>query len=144
MFYCSLVAPYLDPQRIWVGSIIVIEASKVDIGDHGNNFMLDESGSTLSGMLGSQKKNAGEEDSMRKLDRICREANVMLIFTRSYGLIGFVRISVKEHTIVESKNDHFMDDLWLNNPGPELRRFAAHKRTYVIILVKMTDKWTKS
>lgn len=32
---------------------------------------------------------------MIKLDRICREANVMLIFARSYGLTGFVRISVK-------------------------------------------------
>lgn len=32
---------------------------------------------------------------MVKLDRICREANVMLIFARSYGLTGFVRISLK-------------------------------------------------
>ncbi|KAI8008160.1 NEDD8-activating enzyme E1 regulatory subunit AXL [Camellia lanceoleosa] len=36
------------------------------------------------------------EDSMVKLDRICREANVMLIFAHSYGLTGFVRISVKK------------------------------------------------
>jgi len=35
------------------------------------------------------------EDSMIKLDKICREANVLLIFARSYGLTGFVRISVK-------------------------------------------------
>ena len=35
------------------------------------------------------------EDSMIKLDRICREANVMLIFSRSYGLTSFVRISLK-------------------------------------------------
>lgn len=32
---------------------------------------------------------------MVKLDRICREANVMLVFARSYGLTGLVRISVK-------------------------------------------------
>ena len=32
---------------------------------------------------------------MVKLDRICREANVMLVFARSYGLSGFVRVSVK-------------------------------------------------
>lgn len=32
---------------------------------------------------------------MVKLDRICREANVMLIFARSYGLTGLVRISLK-------------------------------------------------
>ncbi|KAI8021985.1 NEDD8-activating enzyme E1 regulatory subunit AXL [Camellia lanceoleosa] len=35
------------------------------------------------------------EDSMVKLDRICREANVMLIFAHFYSLTGFVRISVK-------------------------------------------------
>lgn len=35
------------------------------------------------------------EDSMVKLDRICREANVILLFARSYGLMGLVRISVK-------------------------------------------------
>lgn len=35
------------------------------------------------------------ESSMVKLDKICREANVILIFARSYGLAGFVRISLK-------------------------------------------------
>ncbi|KAL7189458.1 hypothetical protein ACSBR1_039161 [Camellia fascicularis] len=62
------------------------------------------------------------EDSMVKLDRIRREANVMLVFAHSYGLTGFVRISVKEHTVIESKPDHFLDDLRLNCPWPELRR----------------------
>lgn len=32
---------------------------------------------------------------MVKLDRICREANVKLVFARSYGLTGLVRISLK-------------------------------------------------
>lgn len=35
------------------------------------------------------------EESMVKLDRICRDTNVILIFARSYGLTGFVRISMK-------------------------------------------------
>lgn len=35
------------------------------------------------------------EDKMLKLDRICREANVMIVFARSYGLTGLVRVSVK-------------------------------------------------
>ena len=30
-----------------------------------------------------------------KLDKICRDANIMLVFARSYGLTGLVRISVK-------------------------------------------------
>lgn len=45
------------------------------------------------------------EDSMLKLDIICREANVMLIFARSYGLTGFVRISVKVCTMLRGCED---------------------------------------
>ncbi|CAF2114537.1 unnamed protein product, partial [Brassica oleracea] len=52
------------------------------------------------------------EDSMVKLERICREENVKLVFVRSYGLAGIVR-----HTIIDSKPDHFLDDLRLNNHG---------------------------
>lgn len=35
------------------------------------------------------------EEKMIKLDRICREANVILVLARSYGLTGIVRVSVK-------------------------------------------------
>ena len=118
------------------------------------------------------------EDSMIKLDRICREANVMLIFSRFYGLTYWfcshqfegnllqvygqslfsichsqkhvldwqiaieriLRLKIlskfeiwgsnftfsclwQEHTVIESKPDHFLDDLRLNNPWPELRRY---------------------
>ncbi|XAR55383.1 hypothetical protein NMG60_11035439 [Bertholletia excelsa] len=175
-----------------IGSITVIDGSKVEVGDLGNNFMVDESTvgqskakcvcSFLQELNDAVKAKFIEEypealietnpsffsqftlvvatqlveDSMIKLDRICREANVMLIFARSYGLTGVVRISVKEHTVIESKPDHFLDDLRLNNPWSELRSFAetidlnvpdpvVHKHTpYVIILVKMVDEWAKT
>ncbi|CAI0406777.1 unnamed protein product [Linum tenue] len=175
-----------------VGSITVVDGSKVEVGDLGNNFMVDESSvgqskaKTVCAFL--QELNDAvkakfieecpealietnpsffsqftlvvatqlAEDSMIKLDRICREANVMLLFARSYGLAGFVRISVKEHVVIESKPDHFLDDLRLNNPWPELKSFAetielnaadpvAHKHTpYVVILVKMAEEWAKA
>ncbi|GMN61737.1 hypothetical protein TIFTF001_030823 [Ficus carica] len=175
-----------------IGSITVVDGSKVELGDLGNNFMVDESSvgqskakcvcAFLQELNDAVKAKFIEEypealietnpsffsqftlvvatqlveDSMMKLDRICREANVMLIFARSYGLTGLVRISTKEHTIVESKPDHFLDDLRLNNPWPELRRFAetidldvsdpvAHKHIpYVVILVRMAQEWAKS
>ncbi|CAI0406780.1 unnamed protein product, partial [Linum tenue] len=171
-----------------VGSITVVDGSKVEVGDLGNNFMVDESSvgqskaKTVCAFL--QELNDAvkakfieecpealietnpsffsqftlvvatqlAEDSMIKLDRICREANVMLLFARSYGLAGFVRISVKEHVVIESKPDHFLDDLRLNNPWPELKSFAetielnaadpvAHKHTpYVVILELLKAK----
>ncbi|KAE9593070.1 hypothetical protein Lal_00029118 [Lupinus albus] len=175
-----------------VGSITVVDGSKVEVGDLGNNFMVDESSlgqskakcvcSFLQELNDAVKAKFVEEypetlietnpsffsqftlvvatqlveSSMIKLDQICRESNVMLIFARSYGLAGFVRISLKEHTVIESKPDHFLDDLRLNNPWPELKRLAegfdlnvqdpvAHKHIpYVVILVKMADEWAKS
>ncbi|KAK9151763.1 hypothetical protein Syun_010072 [Stephania yunnanensis] len=96
------------------------------------------------------------EASLLRLDRICRQANIMLICARSYGLTGLVRISLKEHTVVESKPDHFLDDLRLNNPWPELKRFAesidlnttdpvVHKHIpYVVVLVKIADDWAQA
>ncbi|KAG5374878.1 hypothetical protein IGI04_039474 [Brassica rapa subsp. trilocularis] len=175
-----------------VGSITVVDGSKVELGDLGNNFMVDEGSvgqskaksvcAFLQELNDSVKAKFIEEDpdtliitnpsffshftlviatqlveeSMVKLDRICREANVKLVFARSYGLAGFVRVSVKEHTIIDSKPDHFLDDLRLNNPWPELKSFVetidlnvsdpvAHKHIpYVVILVKMADEWTQS
>ncbi|KAI4322556.1 hypothetical protein L6164_022237 [Bauhinia variegata] len=175
-----------------VGSITIVDGSKVEAGDLGNNFMVDESsiGQSKAKCVCSFLQELNDavkakfiaeypealietnpsffsqftlvvatqlvEDSMIRLDRICREANIMLIFARSYGLTGFIRISLKEHTVIESKPDHFLDDLRLNNPWPELRRFAevielnvqdtvAHKLIpYVAILVKMADEWARS
>ncbi|CAJ1979051.1 unnamed protein product [Sphenostylis stenocarpa] len=175
-----------------IGSITVVDGSKVEEGDLGNNFLVDESSlgkskarcvcSFLQELNDAVKAKFVEEspetlietnpsffsqftlvvatqlveNSMIKLDRICREENVILIFARSYGLTGFVRISVKEHDVIESKPEHFLDDLRLNNPWPELKRFAddidlnvqdpvAHKHIpYVVILVKMADEWAKS
>ncbi|XP_011079006.1 NEDD8-activating enzyme E1 regulatory subunit AXR1 [Sesamum indicum] len=175
-----------------VGSITVVDGSKVELGDLGNNFMVDESSvgqskaktvcAFLQELNDAVKAKFIEEypealiesnpsffaqftlvvatqlveDKMMKLDKICRDANVMLIFARSYGLTGFVRISVKEHAVIESKPDHFLDDLRLNNPWPELKRFAetfdldtadpiVHKHTpYVIILIKLAEEWARN
>ncbi|XP_071710815.1 NEDD8-activating enzyme E1 regulatory subunit AXR1-like isoform X2 [Rutidosis leptorrhynchoides] len=175
-----------------IGSITVVDGSKVENGDLGNNYMVSESSlgqskakcvcAYLQELNDAVKAKFIEEhpltlietnpsffsqftlviatqlveDSMVKLDRICRNANVMLIFARSYGLSGFVRTSVKEHTVIESKPDHFLDDLRLNNPWPELKRLTenidfdtsdpvAHKHIpYILILVKMAEDWAKA
>ncbi|CAF2107299.1 unnamed protein product, partial [Brassica napus] len=113
-----------------VGSITIVDGSKVELGDLGNNFMVDERSVGQSKAKSTceflQELNDSftlviatqlVKDSMVKLDKICREANVKLVFVRSYGLVGIVRVSVKEHTIIDSKPDHFLDDLRLNNHG---------------------------
>ncbi|PWZ24696.1 NEDD8-activating enzyme E1 regulatory subunit AXR1, partial [Zea mays] len=58
-----------------------------------------------------------------------------------------------EHCVIESKPDHFLDDLRLHNPWTELKQFAksidindkdpvVHKHTpCVVILVRLAEKW---
>ncbi|XP_072991394.1 NEDD8-activating enzyme E1 regulatory subunit AXR1-like [Typha latifolia] len=172
-----------------IGSITVVDGSKVETCDLGNNFMLDEQClgqsrakcvcSFLQELNDAVKAKFVEEspatliDSnpsffaqftlviatqlleniLLKLDRICRKANVILVVARSYGLSGLVRISVKEHNVIESKPDHFLDDLRLHNPWPELKEFSksidlsitdpvVHKHTpYIVILIRLAEKW---
>ncbi|KAJ8620915.1 hypothetical protein MRB53_029444 [Persea americana] len=175
-----------------IGSITVVDGSKVEESDLGNNFMVDVKSvgqskakcvcSFLQELNDAVKAKFVEEfpedlidrnpsffkqftlviatqlqeKSMLKLDKICRDANTMLVIARSYGLTGFVRISLKEHDVIESKPDHFLDVLRLNNPWPELKQFSetidlnvtdpvVHKHTpYVVILVKMAEEWAKT
>jgi len=96
------------------------------------------------------------ESSLLKLDDICRKADIVLVAARSYGLTGLVRVSVKEHCVIESKPDHFLADLRLHNPWAELKQFAksidisdkdpvVHKHTpYIVILVRLAEKWADS
>jgi amyloid beta precursor protein binding protein 1 len=52
----------------------------------------------------------GEADAVR-LDLVCRQHGVRLLLLRSYGLLGYVRPSVPEQRVIESKPDSKVDDL---------------------------------
>lgn len=172
-----------------IGSVTVVDGSKVEKHDLGNNFLLDEESlgqskaksvcAFLQELNDAVKAKFVEEspetlietrpsffsqftlviatqlleNSLLKLDKVCRQANVTLVVARSFGLTGLVRISMKEHTVIESKPDHFLDDLRLNKPWPELKEFAksidlsvtdpvVHKHIpYIVILIKLAEKW---
>ncbi|CAM6089778.1 unnamed protein product [Calypogeia fissa] len=93
------------------------------------------------------------ESALVKLDEICRQHNVILLIARSYGLVGHVRISMKEHDVIESKPDSKVEDLRLHKPWPELKRLVGEfdvdtKDTLVhqhipfgIILIKTAEDW---
>ncbi|KQK12447.1 NEDD8-activating enzyme E1 regulatory subunit AXR1 isoform X5 [Brachypodium distachyon] len=176
-----------------IGSVTVVDGSKVEPSDLGNNFLcnsrvnkeclgqsraqsvcsflqelndavkvkyVEESPGTMidtnpsffsqfTVVIATQLP----ESSLLKLDGICRAADIVLVAARSYGLTGLVRVSVKEHCVIESKPDHFLDDLRLHNPWTELKQFAksidicdkdpvVHKHTpYIVILVRLAEKW---
>ncbi|XP_037444149.1 NEDD8-activating enzyme E1 regulatory subunit AXR1-like isoform X4 [Triticum dicoccoides] len=172
-----------------IGSVTVVDGSKVELSDLGNNFLLDEGClghsraksicSFLQELNDAVKAKYVEESpatmidtnpsffsqftvviatqlpesSLLKLDSICGSANIVLVAARSYGLTGLVRVSIKEHCVIESKPDHFLDDLRLHNPWTELKQFAksidicdkdtvVHKHTpYIVILVRLAEKW---
>ncbi|CAA7405591.1 unnamed protein product [Spirodela intermedia] len=174
-----------------VGSVTIVDGSKVDIGDLGNNFMVNKQSvgeskakfvcnflQELNDAVGAKFVEESPEmlietrpsffaqftlviatqlveNLLVKLDKICRQENVMLVVARSYGLTGLVRISLKEHNVIESKPDHFLDDLRLHNPWPELKQFAkaidlkvadpvVHKHTpYIVILVIAAEEWAR-
>ena len=69
-----------------------------------------------------------EEGLAGRLDAVCRRLGVPLLLARSYGLVGYVRICVSEHCIVESKPDSEVSDLRIANPWPELVEAAEKLR----------------
>lgn len=94
-----------------------------------------------------------KENTMKKLSQHLWNENVPLILLRSYGLIGYIRIVSKEHTIVEAHPDNELPDLRLDKPFDELVTFsnlinldeltdAEHSHIpYLIILYKYLQIW---
>ncbi|KAF6256211.1 hypothetical protein COO60DRAFT_135121 [Scenedesmus sp. NREL 46B-D3] len=64
------------------------------------------------------------EQQLLKLDELCRATGVKLLVVRSYGLVGFMRASLPEHVVIESKPDSQVDDLRLTCPWPALLQHA--------------------
>ncbi|GMH45533.1 hypothetical protein BSKO_13490 [Bryopsis sp. KO-2023] len=93
------------------------------------------------------------EPSLVKLDVICRGFGVPLLAVRSYGLAGYLRVSVEEHSIIESRPDDQVSDLRLHTPWPELESMASkldlqnladvdHKHIpYVSLLLQVAAHW---
>jgi amyloid beta precursor protein binding protein 1 len=95
------------------------------------------------------------EAPLLKLEEICRQQQVMLVIARSYGLSGLVRLSVREHDIIESKPDNKVEDLRLHKPWPELQSYVdefdidtednnIHKHIpFAVLLIKIAEDWKK-
>lgn len=91
-----------------------------------------------------------------KIDKVCRGFGVKLLLARSYGLVGYLRASLSEHKVTESKPDNTVEDLRFHQPWTELQDFAdtidlssaddiMHKHIpYAILLIKAAHEWQKS
>eukprot|EP00898_Chlorokybus_atmophyticus_P005919 jgi/Chlat1/6328/Chrsp44S05896 len=93
------------------------------------------------------------EKVLLKLDRLCRTVGIPLLIARSYGLTGLVRISTKEHCVIEAKPDNAVDDLRLHAPWPELLQHVNsidlnvldthhyYHVPYAVLLLKAVQQW---
>lgn len=62
------------------------------------------------------------EDSLLKLSNCLWESNVPLIYCRSLGFFGTIRLQIKEHCIIEAHPDNRQYDLRLEHPFPSLKK----------------------
>uniref|UniRef100_A0A8C1ZJN8 NEDD8-activating enzyme E1 regulatory subunit n=1 Tax=Cyprinus carpio TaxID=7962 RepID=A0A8C1ZJN8_CYPCA len=88
-----------------------------------------------------------------RLGSMLWEAGVPFLICRTYGLIGYMRLIVKEHTVVESHPDNALEDLRLDQPFTELKHHVEscdldnmekkdHSHTpWIIVVAKYLEKW---
>lgn len=96
------------------------------------------------------------EQQLLQLDELCRAKGVKLLVVRSYGLMGYMRVSLPEHVVIESKPDSQVDDLRLTCPWPALLEYAysfdlaavdkhVHMHIpYVVLLLLALHEWRAS
>lgn len=59
-----------------------------------------------------------------KLAELLWARNIPLLICRSYGMLGYIRVVVREHPIVESHPENSRPDLRLDRPFPEFTQFC--------------------
>uniref|UniRef100_A0A8C8JAM2 NEDD8-activating enzyme E1 regulatory subunit n=1 Tax=Oncorhynchus tshawytscha TaxID=74940 RepID=A0A8C8JAM2_ONCTS len=67
------------------------------------------------------------ESTCLRLGSVLWNANVPFLVCRTYGLVGYMRLVVKEHTVIESHPDNALEDLRLDQPFAELK---SHIQSY--------------
>ncbi|KAF7211714.1 NEDD8-activating enzyme E1 regulatory subunit [Nothobranchius furzeri] len=93
------------------------------------------------------------ESTCLRLGMVLWSASVPFLICKAYGLIGYMRLMVQEHTVIESHPDNALEDLRLDRPFDE---FKSHIKSYnlsimdkkdhshtpwVIIVAKYLERW---
>ncbi|KAG8144000.1 putative NEDD8-activating enzyme E1 regulatory subunit protein [Naja naja] len=81
------------------------------------------------------------ESMLVRLADVLWNYNIPLLICRTYGLIGYMRIVIKEHPVIESHPDNALDDLRLDNPFPELREHEHSHIPWIVIVSQYIEKW---
>ncbi|KAM8947650.1 NEDD8-activating enzyme E1 regulatory subunit [Pelodytes ibericus] len=93
------------------------------------------------------------ESTLLRLAESLWDFNIPLLICRAYGFIGYMRIIVKEHTVIESHPDNALEDLRLGQPFSELKEHLQlynldrmerkdHSHTpWLIVVAKYLEMW---
>ncbi|XP_061197128.1 NEDD8-activating enzyme E1 regulatory subunit-like isoform X2 [Saccostrea echinata] len=95
------------------------------------------------------------ERILLQLADVLWKQSVPLLVCRSYGFIGYMRLVVREHTVIESHPDNAHEDLRLDRPFPSLVKYCDslhldtmdkkdHSHTpWLVIIYKYLQEWKK-
>lgn len=91
--------------------------------------------------------NLNEQTLLLLADRLW-EANVPLLYCRSLGMLGTIRLQIREHCIVEAHPDNRQFDLRLEHPFDALREHlngteVTGKVPWLLVLHKYLSAWQK-
>uniref|UniRef100_A0A452V5A8 NEDD8-activating enzyme E1 regulatory subunit n=1 Tax=Ursus maritimus TaxID=29073 RepID=A0A452V5A8_URSMA len=93
------------------------------------------------------------ESTLLRLADVLWNSQIPLLICRTYGLVGYMRIIIKEHPVIESHPDNTLEDLRLDKPFPELREHFQsydldhmekkdHSHTpWIVIVAKYLAQW---
>ncbi|KAB0393988.1 hypothetical protein E2I00_011698 [Balaenoptera physalus] len=93
------------------------------------------------------------ESTLLNLADVLWNSQIPLLICRTYGLVGYMRIIIKEHPVIESHPDNALEDLRLDKPFPELREHFQsydldhmekkdHSHTpWIVIIAKYLAQW---
>ncbi|XP_015754428.1 PREDICTED: NEDD8-activating enzyme E1 regulatory subunit-like [Acropora digitifera] len=93
------------------------------------------------------------EETLLNLGSLLWSHNIPLLVCRTYGFIGYMRVVLHEHCVIESHPDNAHPDLRLDRPFPGLSQYVEmldlntmskqeHGHTpYVVLLLKYLNRW---
>lgn len=95
-------------------------------------------------------------DQINKLAKICWTLNVPLIFCKSIGFFGYMRVQLKEHVIIETHPDNTLPNFNLDRPFDELKEYLdscdlssddnlekINSFPYIVILYHYLKEWQR-
>uniref|UniRef100_A0A669EIB7 NEDD8-activating enzyme E1 regulatory subunit n=1 Tax=Oreochromis niloticus TaxID=8128 RepID=A0A669EIB7_ORENI len=135
-----------------IGAFTIVDGHTVTGEDAGNNFFLSKDSIGKVCVAGSFHFLPTALTCLR-LGSVLWSASVPFLVCKTYGLIGYMRLVVQEHTVIESHPDNALEDLRLDQPYAEFQNHIKsydldsmekkdHSHTpWIIIVAKYLEKW---